>query len=79
MDAITEGILLILLITRLLEVLKGVESWGSVLFIAIILFFEKSITIYHAKHSISEFIPADKDFLLTSLRATPETARKHAV
>ncbi len=72
MDAITEGVLLILLITRLIEALKGVESWGSVLFIAIILLFEKSITIYHAKHSISEFIPADKDFLSTSLHTAPE-------
>jgi hypothetical protein len=72
MDAITEGILLILLISRLLEALKGVESWGSVFFIAVILFFEKSITIYHAKHCIGEFIPADKDFLSTSLHAAPE-------
>jgi hypothetical protein len=72
MDAITEGILLIVLITRMLEALKGVESWGSVLFIAVILSFEKSITIYHTKHALSEFMPADKDFLLTSLRAAPE-------
>ena len=72
MDAITEGILLVLLITRMLEALKGVESWGSVLFIAIILFFEKSITIYHAKHALSEFIPADKDYLSTSLHTAPE-------
>ncbi len=71
MDAITEGILLILLITRLLEALRGVESWGSVLIIAIILFLEKSITIYHAKHFIGEFIPADKNFILTSLHTAP--------
>jgi hypothetical protein len=72
MDAITEGILLVLLITRLLEALRGVESWVSVLFIAIILFLEKSITIYHAKHFIGEFIPADKDFLMTSVHSVPE-------
>jgi hypothetical protein len=56
----------------LLDALKGVESWGSVFFIAVILFFEKSITIYHAKHSISEFIPADKNFLSASFHTAPE-------
>jgi tetratricopeptide (TPR) repeat protein len=72
MDAITEGILLIALIAKLLDAFKGLESWISVLFIAVLLFIEKLITIYHVKHYISEYIPVDKNIGMASLHPSPE-------
>jgi hypothetical protein len=61
MDAMTEGVLLILLITNIVGALNRIELWGSAFFVAVLLFFEKLITIYHTKHYISEYIPADKN------------------
>jgi tetratricopeptide (TPR) repeat protein len=66
MDAITEGVLLLELIACLYHALRVMESWGSVLFVAILLFFEKLITIYHAKHCINEYIPIDKNIGVVS-------------
>ena len=60
MDAITEGFLLIILIINVMGALERMELWGFVLFVAILLFIEKLITIYHAKHYIHEYIPVDK-------------------
>ncbi len=57
MDAITEGGLTILLITNIVGASRRFELWGSVLFVATLLFVEKLITIYHAKHYINEYIP----------------------
>lgn len=73
MDAITEGILLILLLFNVVGALGGIELWGSVLFVAVLLFFEKLITIYHAKHYISEYIPIDKNIAVVSFNPAPET------
>ena len=63
-DAIVETILLITLITNLIVALSRIEAWGSVIFVAFLLLIEKAITIYHAKHYISECIPADKDLVI---------------
>ncbi len=60
MDALTEGFLLILLLANVVGALRNIELWGSVLFAAFLLFIEKLITIYHAKHYVGEYIPADK-------------------
>jgi hypothetical protein len=59
MDAITEGLLIIFLLANVVGALRRIELWGPVLFVAILLFFEKLITIYHAKHYVSEYIPID--------------------
>lgn len=72
LDAITEGILLIALIANILGALRGIGSWGPVLFVGVILFFEKSITIYHTKRYVSEYIPVDKNFLPASLNPAGE-------
>lgn len=69
MDAITEGLLLILLVSNIMGALKRAELWGSVLIVAMILSVEKLITIYHAKHYISEYIPTDKNFTVASSAA----------
>jgi len=73
MDAITEGILLLGLIAHLFTAFNTMESWGFALLFAAILFYEKWITIYHAKHYISEYIPKDKDFGVFSSNPAPET------
>jgi len=67
-----EGILLIALVSNILGALRGIESWGPLLFVAVILFFEKSITIYHTKRYVSEYIPVDKNFLPASLNPAGE-------
>jgi hypothetical protein len=65
-DAITEGILLILVITGLVDALSGEggpEAWFSVFFVGAILIIEKAQTIYHAKHYVNEYIPEDEKFV----------------
>lgn len=74
MDAITEGILLILLVSNIVVALRRMELWGSVLIVAIILSIEKLITIYHAKHYISEYIPTDKNFSIASSAVAPASS-----
>jgi hypothetical protein len=49
------------------------ESWGFVLLFAILLFFEKWITIYHAGGYISEYIPIDKNVVGVSFNPAPES------
>lgn len=71
MDAITEGFLILLLISNVVVALERIELWGSVLIVAIFLFLEKLITIYHAKHYINEYIPADKNISVVSFSPTP--------
>lgn len=68
MDAITEGILLLVLIAHLVGAFDDPESWGFVLLFAVLLAYEKWITIYHAKHYITEYIPKDKNFSAFSLK-----------
>jgi len=71
MDAITEGFLILFLIGNVIAALERIELWGSVLIVAIFLFLEKWITIYHAKHYINEYIPTDKNISLVSFSPTP--------
>jgi hypothetical protein len=64
-DALTEGILLILVIAGLIDGLSGesgTEARLSVFFVGAILVIEKAQTIYHAKHYVNEYIPEDEDF-----------------
>jgi len=72
MDAITEGILLLELIVILFRALTTMESWGLVLLFAVLLFYEKLITIYHVKSYINEYIPTDSNFGLFSFHSAPE-------
>ena|GEM_PF-223380 len=71
LDAITEGALLLKLIVSLFKALTAMESWGLVLLFAILLFFEKLVTIYHAKGYISEYIPIDKNIGGVSFNPAP--------
>ena len=73
MDAITEGVLLLGLLGHLLKAWSTMQSWGFVLLFAILLFYEKLITIYHAKQYIREYIPTDKNFGVFSSKPAPET------
>ena len=70
MDAITEGFLILLLISNVVVALGRIELWGPVLIVAIFLFLEKLITIYHAKHHINEYIPTDKNISVVSFSPT---------
>ena len=65
-DAITEGMLLIIVIAGLIEALSGEGepgAWGSVFIFAAALVIEKAHTIYHAKHYVNEYIPEDEKFV----------------
>jgi hypothetical protein len=64
-DAITEGILLIIVMTGLMDALSaegGPQAWVSVFIFAAALIIEKAQTIYHAKHYVNEYIPEDENF-----------------
>jgi len=73
MDAITEGVLLLELIVSLFKALTTMESWGFALLFAVLLFYEKLITIYHVKYYIGEYIPMDKNIGVVSFSPAPET------
>ena len=61
-DAIVEIILLILVISSLINMVKGVPGSGVNLCIfAILLVIEKALTVYHSNHFVKEFIPKDKE------------------
>jgi hypothetical protein len=61
-DAIVETILLVFVIVSLINVINGVEGSGADLCIfAIVLVFEKLITVYHSNHFIKEYIPKEKE------------------
>lgn len=60
-DAITELILLVLVVASLIDALRGsgngfgpLAIWGTALII------EKSISVYHSNHFINEYIPEEK-------------------
>lgn len=61
-DAIIETILIIMFVLMLAGLPEEPEVLPAVIVFGGILFFEKVVTIYHARHYISEFIPVDKDF-----------------
>ena len=60
-DAITETLLLILVIVSAVETLNHHEALGSFIFFLVILGIEKATTVYHANHYISEYIPKEKE------------------
>jgi hypothetical protein len=65
-DALTEGILLIMVIAGLIDWLTGEggeEAWVSVVAFGTVLIIEKLQTIYHAKHYVNEYIPLDDNFV----------------
>ncbi|MGH7854520.1 MAG: hypothetical protein ACREP3_13835 [Candidatus Binatia bacterium] len=65
-DAITEGILLIIVIAGLIDAVSdegGPEAWVSVVIFGAALIIEKAQTIYHAKHYVNEYIPEDEKFV----------------
>jgi hypothetical protein len=64
-DAITEGILLILVIGGFINAWSNdgdPDAWFSVFFFFVILVIEKAQTIYHAKHYVNEYIPENEKF-----------------
>jgi hypothetical protein len=66
-DAITETILVILVIVSLFDVTKDVEGSGVGLFIfALVLVIEKAITVYHSNHFVEEYIPSEKEIKVMS-------------
>jgi hypothetical protein len=65
-DALTEAILLLIVIAGLIDALSGEgepEAWISVVIFGAALAIEKAQTIYHAKHYVNEYIPEDEKFV----------------
>lgn len=61
-DAITEFILLLVVVLSLVETLQGgEEGLSSFILFSIILAIEKVITVYHSNHFIKEYIPKEKE------------------
>jgi hypothetical protein len=61
-DAITESILLLVVVLSLVNALRGDnEGFGSFVFFSIVLALEKAITVYHSNHFIKEYIPKEKE------------------
>ena len=60
-DAVTETYLSVLVIVTLVDVIRGVEeSMFAFWLFAVILGFEKVVTVYHSNHFIEEYIPKDR-------------------
>lgn len=61
-DAITEFVLLLLVLVSLVATIKGVEGAAVALVIwGIALAIEKAITVYHSNHFVREYIPKEKE------------------
>lgn len=61
-DAITESILLLVMVLSLVDALQGGENgFGSFVFFSVVLVLEKVITVYHSNHFIKEYIPKEKE------------------
>ena len=61
-DAVTESLLLAMVIMSLINAVKGVEGSGVALVtFGVMLIIEKAITVYHSNHFIKEYIPKEKD------------------
>jgi hypothetical protein len=64
-DALAEMVLLVLVLTSLAGVLSGSASpddtVGLVMF-GLMLVLEKVVSVYHARHYVKEFLPAEADF-----------------
>jgi hypothetical protein len=61
-DAITEAILLLLVVLSLVDALQGgKDGFGPFVLYLFILALEKALTIYHSHHFIEEYIPLEKE------------------
>ncbi len=61
-DALTEFILLILVIVSLVEIMKGNQTgFAALIFYGIVLTVEKAITVYHSNHFVKEYITMEKE------------------
>ena len=61
-DAITELILMVVVIMSLLDLIKGDEhSTASLITFGIALIIEKVMSVYHSNHFIKEYIPEEKE------------------
>ena len=61
-DALTEAVLLLLVVTALIGMISGDGSGAvGVVFFGMLLAIEKAVTVYHARHFIREYIPVDKE------------------
>lgn len=63
-DALAEVVLLVLVVTSLIAVLGGESAddvIGLVVF-GIALVVEKAVSVYHARHYVAEFLPAEAEF-----------------
>ena len=61
-DAIVEIMFIIGVITSLFDAINVVEGSGYfLLFYAMMLAFEKTITVYHSNHFVEEYIPVEKE------------------
>jgi hypothetical protein len=68
-DAITEAILLVLVVVALVHALQGgKDSAGPLVFYTVLLAYEKSVSVYDSNHFIKEYIPVEKE--IKSLIAT---------
>lgn len=80
-DALAEVYLSVLVILSVIGVITGAEGMVfAAFFIALILAFEKLITVYHANHFVSEFIPINRNIIpnrnaksLTTTQAPAQT------
>jgi hypothetical protein len=64
-DAILESLLLIWVVVGVVHFFTGdggAERWASVLIPGLALIFEKVETIFHARHYVNEYIPAEQNF-----------------
>lgn len=71
-DAIGEAALFIILIAALVDIFTGTPDPGGWVILAVIgvtLFFEKAITVYHARHYVDEYIPLEENFVPVTITA----------
>lgn len=79
-DAITEVMLMIMVILALVMTIRGVEGgFTTLLFGTIALVFEKLISVYHSDQFIDEYIPKVKDLDVGAFGASRDTAGKISV
>lgn len=61
-DAITESILLLVVVLSFVDALQGAnDGFASFVVFSILLALEKVITVYHSNHFIKEYIPKEKE------------------
>jgi hypothetical protein len=79
-DAITEVVLMIMVILSLVMAIRGVEGgFITLLFWTIALVFEKLISVYHSDQFIDEYIPKVKDLDVGAFGVSRDTTGKISV